>query len=66
MSVVYAAPNFETLLKNKGKSNLTIGDLTVLFCAGEAILKTNKEIKGENRRALRLAVNRARQIVKNA
>lgn len=43
----------------KRESRMTLTDLLVLAAAGSAILNTNKELKGKNRRALRLAVNRA-------
>lgn len=43
----------------KRESRMTLTDLLVLAAAGQAILNTNKELKGKNRRAIRLAVNRA-------
>jgi hypothetical protein len=42
------------------KSRMTINDLITLMACGEATLNTNKALKGQPRRALRLAVNRAK------
>lgn len=53
-------------MKTKLKSRLTINDLLTLAACGQAVLNTNKEIKGKNRRALRTAVNRAKRTVANA
>lgn len=46
-------------MQAKPKSRLTVTDLLVLAAAAQAILKTNKELKGDSRRKLRLASNRA-------
>lgn len=53
-------------LKLRGTSRLTVADLLTLAAAGQALLNTNKEIKGDNRRMLRVAVNRAKRTVENA
>lgn len=45
---------------------MTVNDLIVLACAGQAVLNTNKEIKGKNNRTLRMAVNRAKRHLENA
>jgi hypothetical protein len=45
------------------KPSLMINDLITLAVAGATILKTNPELKGENRRKLRTAVNRAQKFV---
>jgi hypothetical protein len=58
--------SFESSLKNKGKSLLTLGDLAALAACGRAVLVTNRELKGNGRRALRLAVNRALCTLRNA
>jgi hypothetical protein len=45
------------------KPALMVNDLITLAVAGATILKTNPELKGENRRKLRTAVNRAMKFV---
>lgn len=44
-------------------SRMNVNDLLVLAAAGEAVLKTNTALKGERRRMLRNAVNRALKFV---
>ena len=61
---VYQQPDFMALLK-KGKSRLTLHDLLVLMSCGQAVLATNKELKGKNRQALRTAVNRAQKFAES-
>jgi hypothetical protein len=53
-------------IKARGyKGSLTLDDLIVLYTCGAAILKTMPELKGETRRKLRKAVNRAKKDVSN-
>jgi hypothetical protein len=47
------------------KSKMTVNDLLVLAAAGEAVLKTNTALKGDRRRMLRTAVNRAMKHVES-
>jgi len=63
MSKLFAAAiaaDFEKIRKIVvPKTKLNLNDLLVLAAAGEAVLKTNTALKGERRRMLRKAVNRA-------
>lgn len=45
------------------KNRMTVNDLLVLAAAGQAVLKTNRALKGDRRRMLRNAVNRAMKFV---
>jgi hypothetical protein len=47
------------------KSVLTLDDIITLYVCGETVLNTMPELKGEPRRRLRLAVNRAKRTVSN-
>lgn len=47
------------------RSRMTVNDMLVLAAAGGAVLKTNTALKGDRRRMLRTAVNRAIKHVEN-
>lgn len=51
--------------ERKPKSGMLVLDLLTLAAAGKAILNTNKELKGDARRRLRTAVNRAMKHVES-
>jgi len=50
-------------IPKRRQTTLVVNDLLVLAAAGEAVLKTNTALKGERRRMLRKAVDRALKFV---